>query len=214
MPGSTDRKKNRLTAEERRAAIVEAAVRLFAEKGFRGTTTRELAAAVGVSEPVLYQHFATKGDLYTAIIEAICRHRDRDRDGLLELARHAEDDEAFFSRLAELILEWYDEQPEVVRLLLFSALEEHDLKDRFVETQVAMLYEILTEYLERRMDKGVFRRMDPYLAARAFTGMVSHQGMAKVVFGIDDLRGSRQEIARKIADIFVNGIRSHGAQGA
>ncbi len=208
----TERKRSRLSAEERRAAIVKAAVRLFSEKGFRGTTTRELAAAVGVTEPVLYQHFATKGDLYTAIIEAICRHRDRDRDDLLELARHAEDDEAFFSRLGELILEWYDEQPEVIRLLLFSALEEHDLKDRFVETQVAMLYEILTEYLQRRMDKGVFRRMDPYLAARAFTGMVSHQGMAKVVFGIDGLRGDRGEVARHLADIFLNGMRSQGVE--
>ncbi len=208
----TERKKTRLSAEERRAAIAKAAVRLFAEKGFRGTTTRELAAAVGVTEPVLYQHFATKSDLYTAIIEAICRDRDRDRDDLLELASRAENDEAFFTRLGELILEWYEDQPEVIRLLLFSALEDHELKDRFVESQLAVLYDILTDYLRRRMDKGAFRRMDPYLAARAFTGMVSHQGMAKVVFGIEALPGGRAEVARKIADIFLNGMKVKGAE--
>ena len=59
----------RLSSQARRAAILDAAVRLFSEKGFRGVTTRELAAAVGVSEPVLYQHFETKRDLYHAIIE-------------------------------------------------------------------------------------------------------------------------------------------------
>ena len=60
--------KPRMSSEERRAAIIHAACRLFAEKGFRGTTTRELAAAVGVTEPVLYEHFRTKRDLYSAII--------------------------------------------------------------------------------------------------------------------------------------------------
>ncbi|MFM9597624.1 TetR/AcrR family transcriptional regulator, partial [Streptomyces scabiei] len=58
----------RLSRAERRAAIIEAAIELFSEKGFRGTTTRELAQAVGVSEPVLYQHFATKKELYIAIL--------------------------------------------------------------------------------------------------------------------------------------------------
>ncbi len=62
--------KVRMKSEERRAAIVRSAIHLFAEKGFRGTTTRELAAAAGITEPVLYQHFRAKSDLYSAIIEA------------------------------------------------------------------------------------------------------------------------------------------------
>ena len=60
----------RMKSAERRDAIVRSAIHLFAEKGFRGATTRELAAAAGVTEPVLYQHFRTKSDLYSAIIEA------------------------------------------------------------------------------------------------------------------------------------------------
>jgi len=128
-------RRHRMSAEQRKAAIIETAVRLFAEKGFRGTTTRELAAAVGVSEPVLYQHFATKRGLYKAIIEAICANDERDE--ALEKARAAGDDYTFFARLAELILQWHDEQPQILRLLLFSALEGHELKDLFVERQVA-----------------------------------------------------------------------------
>jgi len=204
-------RKQRLSAEDRKAAIVEAAVRLFAEKGFRGTTTRELAAAVGVSEPVLYQHFSTKGDLYSAIIEAICRDEDKHRDELLCAARDLSDDRAFFRRLGELILEWYSEEPEIIRLLLYSALEGHEMKDRFVERQVASLYTVLTEYMEGRIANGGFRKVDPYLAARVFTGMVNHQGLARTVFGIQGLQGSDKEIVAGIVDIFLKGIQEEGA---
>src|SRR5579862_4887517 len=62
--------KTRMKSEDRRAAIVHSAIHVFAEKGFRGATTRELAAAPGVTEPILYQHFRTKGELYSGIIEA------------------------------------------------------------------------------------------------------------------------------------------------
>jgi len=58
-----------LTAEARREAIVEAVRDVFAEKGFDGTTTRELAKAAGVSEALLYKHFPSKEVLYAAMLE-------------------------------------------------------------------------------------------------------------------------------------------------
>src|SRR5450631_2736816 len=96
----------RMKSEERRAAIVQSAISLFAEKGFRGTTTRELAGALGVSEPVLYQHFRTKHDLYSAIIEFKSREISA-RAAELRLLAKGTDDRAFFSMLAELVLERY-----------------------------------------------------------------------------------------------------------
>src|SRR5574337_501242 len=60
----------RLSAEERREQIVEVAVELFSRKGFRGTRTREIAETAGISEAMIYKHFATKRELYSAIIEA------------------------------------------------------------------------------------------------------------------------------------------------
>ena len=59
----------RLTAEARREAIVEAVRDVFAQKGFDGTTTRELAKAAGVSEALLYKHFPSKESLYAAMLE-------------------------------------------------------------------------------------------------------------------------------------------------
>jgi AcrR family transcriptional regulator len=62
----------RLDSDERRKAIVLAAVPLFARNGFAGTTTRELAAAAGVSEALLFKHFPSKQSLYREILALGC----------------------------------------------------------------------------------------------------------------------------------------------
>src|SRR6516164_4665876 len=104
----------RMKSEERRAAIVRSAIRIFAEKGFRGTTTRELAAAAGVTEPVLYQHFRAKGDLYTAIIELKAGEVSGYAAALDTLAK-GDDDRAFFRAVGIVMLRRYQEDPELSR---------------------------------------------------------------------------------------------------
>lgn len=63
----------RLTGEARKEAIVEAVQDVFAEKGFEGTTTRDLAKAAGVSEALLYKHFPSKESLYAAMLEGCAK---------------------------------------------------------------------------------------------------------------------------------------------
>jgi AcrR family transcriptional regulator len=63
---------SRLDSDDRRKAIVSAAVPLFARNGFAGTTTRELAAAAGVSEALLFRHFPSKQSLYREILTLGC----------------------------------------------------------------------------------------------------------------------------------------------
>src|SRR5713226_6831995 len=65
----------KLSSEERRAAIIKAVRRVFAEKGFDGTTTRELAEAAGVSEALLFKHFPNKEALYSAMQLSCCREQ-------------------------------------------------------------------------------------------------------------------------------------------
>ena len=59
----------RMPAAERRLKLVETAIRVFSEGSYRGTTTAEIARAAGVSEPILYRHFASKRDLYLAALD-------------------------------------------------------------------------------------------------------------------------------------------------
>jgi AcrR family transcriptional regulator len=66
-------KKKRLSAEQRKTAIVQAALPLFARKGYAETTTKDLARAAGVSEPLLYKHFPSKEALYAEIQNLCCR---------------------------------------------------------------------------------------------------------------------------------------------
>lgn len=195
----------RLHSAERRSAIVEQAIRLFAEKGFRGTTTRELAAACGVSEPVLYQHFATKRDLYAAIID----HKTRDGEGMFQEVTApflaTDDDRGLFRAIARLFLEWHDEDPGYLRLFLFSALEGSELRDMFIERHSHVVFDLMCGYISRRIEAGAFRRMDPKLAARLFAGMVAHFGQDQALMGIPAER-PREEVIEAMVDVFLKGI--------
>lgn len=143
---------------------MEAASRIFAEKGFRGTTTRELATAVGVTEPVLYEHFRTKKDLYSAIIG------EKATKGLAILAALDEefsakqDDRGFFTALGNTILQWYCVDPTFIRLLLFSNLEGHELKDLFHDRSHEC-FSTISGYIERRIEAGAMRQVNPAIAA-------------------------------------------------
>src|SRR5580704_15570646 len=66
----------KLSCEERRTAILKAVRRVFAEKGFDGTTTRELADAAGISEGLLFKRFPNKEALFTAMQVACCTEED------------------------------------------------------------------------------------------------------------------------------------------
>ncbi|HEX9962000.1 MAG TPA: helix-turn-helix domain-containing protein, partial [Pyrinomonadaceae bacterium] len=59
----------RMSGDERRSQILQIAIKLFSQNGFRGTTTKEIARAAGVSEAMVFRHFATKDELYHAILD-------------------------------------------------------------------------------------------------------------------------------------------------
>jgi AcrR family transcriptional regulator len=61
----------RLPAAERRRHLIETAIRVFSDGSYRGTTTAEIARAAGVSEPILYRHFASKRELYLAALDHV-----------------------------------------------------------------------------------------------------------------------------------------------
>jgi AcrR family transcriptional regulator len=194
-----------MKGNERRAAILDASVQRFAEKGFRGTTTRELAAALGVSEPVLYQHFPTKKDLYAAIIE---EKACEDFGAAEEMASFSGSDHEFFFRLATLILDGYEKDPCFIRLLMFSALEGHELSDMFFQKGVRQFYAMVTGFIRRRIEAGAFREVEPLVAARAFIGMISYHGLIKVLFHDQLVQMERGRLVEEMVELFLQGVRS------
>ena len=194
-----------MKSEERRAAIVQSAIHLFAEKGFRGTTTRELAAASGVTEPVLYQHFSAKHDLYSAILEAKAGETSARGTELVRLAKGT-DDRAFFSLLGDLILERYEKDPELTRLIFFSCLERHELSDLFFERQLQEFYRIVSSYIRRRSRAGAFRKVNPEIAARGLVGMLAYHGLLTMLYPGRVGKPNRRRVVDEMVTLYLEGI--------
>ena len=191
---------------ERREAIIAAAVRLFSEKGFRGATTRELAAALDVTEPVIYQHFETKRELYRAIIESKARERRQDNEYWQDV-ENPRGDREFFGAVLSLLLQRVERDPSYLRLLLFSALEGHELADLFFERDAAEFYDRVTQYIRKRIDDGAFREdIDPANAARGLVGMAVHHATVQALFRDTVVTSSREEFARQTMEIFLAGM--------
>ncbi len=118
----------RLSSEERRAAIVKAVRRAFAEKGFHGTTTRELAEAAGVSEALLFKHFPTKEALFAAMQVACCSGADH---GLVERLKSLEPSASTLVLMAHFLVAKFvvgngsrEERAMQARLMLRSLAED------------------------------------------------------------------------------------------
>ncbi len=198
----------RMSGDERRAAIMEAAVCLFAERGFRGTTTRALAEACGVTEPVLYEHFKSKRDLYTAIVEVKSREGWERGTTLLEPLKAARNDRAFFVTLGQVILGKYTQNQAYARLLFFAALEDPELGRLFYERQ-QQAREAIADYIATRIEEGAFRPVNPKVAARTFIGMIVYHGLQGMLYKDDFLQLSSDEAVKAMVDIFLHGILAH-----
>jgi AcrR family transcriptional regulator len=74
--------RRRLSADARRASILEAAVPVFAASGYEHTRMSDIAARIGVTEPVIYQNFGTKADLFAAALEHVSRQAAEHLRGL------------------------------------------------------------------------------------------------------------------------------------
>jgi AcrR family transcriptional regulator len=204
----------RMSAEERRLQILQVAVSLFSQRGFVGTTTKEIAQAAGVSEAMVFRHFATKQELYTAILDhKACSGDSMNPEAMVAEALQEKDDRAVFERLALGALEHHECDPEFQRLLLHAALEGHELAQMFFEKFVRRVYQLLGDYVTERQRDGAMVQMDPAIVVRAFIGMIIHHSLNNNLWDPQRhlLRISNQEAAKQFSDILLNGISSKAA---
>ena len=216
----------RMAGDERRRQIVRVAMRLFSERGFRGTTTKEIAQAAGVSEAIIFRHFATKDELYKAIIDHKgCAEKSGEwaNQPVAELIRFEvgdalarKDDRAVFEGIALAMLRHQQEEPEFLRLLLYSALEGHQLAQMFWERNVRALYEFLGSYIRERQRDGVFGEVDPHVVVRAFSGTLIHHTLSNTLWDKSRslLAVSDEEAARQFTEILLSGVMNARARGA
>ena len=197
--------RQRLAAQERSRAIVEATLALFAREGFHGATTRRIASAAGVSEALVFKHFPTKDRLYRAILQA--KIEESDRLLPLDSALAALGDEEFFLKIATTWIRRVEEDDSFVRLLLHSALEGHDLARQLSRLRWDRVHAFIGERI-RGWNRG--RRpkpsVDPALASRIFQGMVLSALLGRHIFK-DPFYSKTppDKLARAIVTIFLEG---------
>src|ERR1051325_4131202 len=199
----------RMAGEERRLQIFAVAGSLFSQRGFRGKTTLEIAQAAGVSEAMVFRHFATKEELYAAILDHKACSGDKFEPA--EMAADAikrKDDRGVFESLALGALNHHEKDPDFQRLLLHSALEKHELAQMFFDEFVRRVYEFLGGYIRERQREGALIEMDPAIVVRCFIGMVMHHSLNNNLWDPKRrlLNLSNESAAKYFTDILLNGI--------
>lgn len=203
----------RMTGDKRREQILQTAVDLFSQRGFRGTTTKEIARVSGISEAMVFRHFATKDALYQAILDNKgCQDGVKkfpwEENEILKKALADKDDYTVCYQIALDSLNKHSADVGFMRLLFYSALEEHDLAERFFNQFVERIYQYIGEYIAMRQQDGAMREINPRIVVRAFMGMLIHHSLNNILW--DKKRNllniSNEDAAKNFAEILLRGV--------
>ena len=191
-----------LVVRARREQIVGAATRVFAEKGFRRATTREVARAAGVSEGTIYNYFEDKDALLLAILDRLNETERRAADFEEGMAT---DFRGFLEQYLRRRMSLIWENREVFRVVLSEMLVNAELRDRYVRHVVDPTMRIAEENFRSRMEQGEVRETDTPLAMRSVAGAV----LGILVLGLlgDEEIGSRSdEVPDVLAGLLIHGL--------
>jgi AcrR family transcriptional regulator len=191
-----------LVIRARRQQIVEAATRIFAEKGFRRATTKEVAQEAGISEGTIYNYFQNKDALLIAILESLNETERRAEDfekGMVTDFRGFL--ENYLRRRMSLI--W--ENRDVFRVVLSEMLVNAELRELYLRQVVDPTMRIAEENFRSRIKQGEVRETDAPLAMRSVAGAV----LGVLVLGLlgDEEIGSRSdEVPGVLAGLLIDGL--------
>ncbi len=178
----------RLSADERRQQLIDTATRLFARRGFSGTTTREIARAAGVNEAIIFRFFPHKDDLYAAILERKSAEARTDTlIGALRDRAASGDDGGVIRAIVSQIIEHHRRDPEFLRLLLHSSLEGHSFARQYRARHFAPFLRFLFEYVRTRQQQGRFQAGPPETLVRAIIGIPAHHGLSETLMPEDSV---------------------------
>lgn len=186
----------RLSAAARREQLIGEATRLFSERGFGGTTTKEIAQAARITEALIFRHFPHKDDLYNAILEEKARDAGTDRwVDELRAAAETGDDIEVLRRLMSLIVTHGRQDPEFLRLMLYAALGRREMMREFRTRHMAPVYQEVLRFVKAGQRAGRFRPENPHAVARVLMGVPSYHAMLESLLGGDTLGNVGEDAA-------------------
>jgi AcrR family transcriptional regulator len=191
---------------DRREQILEAALKVFAAKGFRGATNKEIAREAGITPGLIYWYFASKEDLYFAILE----NRVAPETFPIPVEHlKAFPPEQVLPMLAHFGLSRLDNQDSMNLLKIFVAEAAYSEKIRAMANKTFnRLLDTLSSYLASQMDQGRLRRDDPVLCAQTFlAGLVASIMRRQFLGDPQMLAYTKDQIVDTVVGIFLRGMQ-------
>jgi AcrR family transcriptional regulator len=187
--------------EETRLRILTAAREIYAEKGSRGTTTREVADRASVNEATLFRHFGTKGSLLSAMLDHFSAATAL--PALLDHVRTAATIEEQLRRLGLGAIEQLKRKEDLIKVSMAEEFSNPEGVTCAWQAQTAARA-ALTAYMQEKVSAGVLRG-DPETLARLFMSLFFAYVMARKLWTKPEVSPDRAVAA--IVDIFLNGAR-------
>jgi AcrR family transcriptional regulator len=154
--------------QRRREQIITAARKVFAQKGYQGTKTEDIAAALGVGKGTLYRYFKDKKDLFVAVDDEGFKRLDAEIE---QKGYPIEDPRERLKAILRCFFEFFDSNPDLVEIGMQMRSEFKDIYElRFTEGHNQHMGR-LTELMREGMAKGYFRDADPVMAAKALSAL-------------------------------------------
>jgi AcrR family transcriptional regulator len=201
-PGPSPRRRG---AQDARTRILGAGLDLFGDRGFKATTTRDIAERAKVNEVTIFRQFGSKRNLFAAVmaemfpVEEIRQSVSLETDGDIE--------ELLFSNV-KIVLGILRGNESLFKVVLAEIWRMPKARGMAAEFGFERGVRLLSEFMEAQMDAGRFRRMDPEIAARAWLGMIQSYFMARDLFcGARSKELDEDEVLRGFVRIFTDGMR-------
>lgn len=150
-------------ADQRRSELIDAALRLFAEQGFRATTIADIATATGTAHGLVYHYFSSKDELLEAVLQ---RYTFLPRLRALLAVSPDRPASEVLTEIAIGLSAMLGDRPEILRLVVAEAPTNPIVAGALAHVTDEGL-SLLTEYLRARMAAGELRAHDPSVPARA-----------------------------------------------
>lgn len=189
--------------EDTKTRILQAAMKLFARKGYNGTTTKDLAKTAKVAEGTLFRHFPNKKAI---LIEVTTNGWIEILTDLLtelsEMSNYKAIDRVMRRRMLNL-----HANADLLRVCFIEAQNHPELQERIQSEVIVKMTDVAEAFFETAMSKGIYRRTNPKIVAQVFLGMFAIAGFSQqTVIDPQASPQAMQEMAEGIADIFLNGV--------
>jgi AcrR family transcriptional regulator len=194
------RRERRVAA--RKVQILDAAARLFAEKGFHRTTTKDIAEAADVSEGTLYNYFVNKEDMLLGIMSRLVETQHLTASLIWSIPDDARE---FLYNMLSQRKGFVDEDGARLQSVFSEILVDPDLRQQYYQELVQPNFELLEAHLHARRDLGQIRDVDLALAVRILIALTTGLFFLEVL-GDPLVKERWDELARLITSIFFDGV--------